>query len=427
MRKFIVHPSSLKGSLTVPPSKSQTMRAILFGAFGKGITEIHHYLHSPDTLAMLNACNLLGAKIQITPEVLYIEGINGQFNSAEDVINAGNSGIILRFITAIAALGTHHIVLTGDYSIRNRRPMNELLNGLIQLQVEAISTRNNGFAPIIIRGPLKPGNVEIKGEDSQPVSALLIAAAFAQGPIEIKVNKPGEIPWVNLTLSWLSRLGISFINKDFSYFSLQGRSQYLGFSYNVPGDLSSALFPVAAALVTGSELYLKNIDMHDLQGDKEVIHILRKMGAKIDIDEVRQTLMVKRSQLQGITIDANNFIDAVPILAVVASFAEGETKIINSTVAKQKECDRLKCIAAELNKMNGKVLETTDGLLIHGSSLKGASLDSHEDHRMAMSLTVASLGAKGNSMISGVDCIAKTFPHFDLALQSLGAQLEVVT
>lgn len=426
MSRYRIKKSSIHGKISVPPSKSHTLRSILFGALGCGKSVIHNYLNSSDTQSMIEACRLLGASIQSTPTTLKIEGTKGKIHYTEDVINAGNSGIVLRFCAAIGSLSSHPIVITGDESIRHQRPMKPLLEGLRQLGVSATSMRGDDYAPIILQGPMKPGKALIDGMDSQPVSALLIAAAFAEGPIEIDVKNAGEKPWVALTLQWFDYLGISYKHQHFENYQLKGNSRYEGFNYTVPGDFSSAAFPIAAALITQSNLTVHNIDMNDSQGDKELIAVFKKMGAEIEIDDSRKRLYVKtKGKLSGITVDINNFVDAITILAVVACYAEGETLIQNAAVARQKECNRIQGIAAELSKMGADIMETEDGLRIRGSPLKGAALESYNDHRMAMSLSVAALGAEGETTIGPIECVSKTFPSFREDFNLLGATIEI--
>lgn len=426
MAHYRVQRSSLKGKITIPPSKSQTLRAILLAAMAQGKSTIHHPLNSPDTRAMITACRLLGAEINDHQTYLEIKGVNGLIKHAEDVIQAGNSGIVLRFISAVAALSHQPIVITGDYSIRHSRPMLPLLKGLHQLGASAISTRGDGFAPIVVQGPLKSGKAIIGGEDSQPVSALLIASVFGSGPIEIEVQNPGEKPWVDLTLDWLDRLGVKCERRNYEYYRLSGQGKYKGFEYTVPGDWSSAAFPLAAALITDSELTVRNVDFNDKQGDKELLNVFRKMGAKLEINSEKCLLHVcEGSFLKGIDIDINDFVDALPILATVACFAKGETRIRNAAVAAKKECNRIQCIAAELSKMNARITVHNDGLSIMGSELKGAQVLSHDDHRMAMSLAVAGMGAKGMTEVQNVDCVEKTFPSFVDSFLHLGTDIEV--
>jgi len=190
---YRINASFLNGHITIPPSKSHTLRAILFASLAKGESTIYNYLHSPDTTVMINACRQLGAEIDIDVNKLHIVGTAGKPQLPANVIDAGNSGQVLRFISAIAALIPGYTILTGDHSIRTNRPIQPLLDGLQKLNVFAVSTKDDGYAPVIIKGPLQPGKTFLHGEDSQPVSGLLIAAAFSQGPTFIQVKRHGLI------------------------------------------------------------------------------------------------------------------------------------------------------------------------------------------------------------------------------------------
>ncbi len=188
------------------------------------------------------------------------------------------------------------------------------------------------------------------------------------------------------------------------------------------GDFSSASYPIAAAIVTGSELTLHNLDMSDVQGDKKLIDLLVQMGANILIE--KNTLIIKKAtSLHGRKIDINNFIDMITILPVIASFAEGKTEICNGAIARTKESDRISAITAELRKMGAIIEEKEDGMIITPSVLSGAKLESHADHRMALALSVAALAAEGESEIDGVSCIDKTYPTFQRDFQALGASI----
>lgn len=420
---YIVNKSCLSGTIAIPPSKSQTLRAILFGLLGNGKTVVYHYLHSPDTNAMVDACRLLGAQVNVSHDKIEIQGLNGKIQGAENVIDAGNSGLVLRFISAVATLSSQPIVITGDHSIRSNRPMQPFLDAVLQLGVSAVATRENGYAPIIIQGKIQPGKVRIYGEDSQPVSSLLIATAFAPGPSEIEVINPGEKPWVALTLSWLERLGIACKQSQYTRYQVCGHASYSGFEYTVPGDLSSVAFPIAAAVVTQSAITVQNVDLSDQQGDKQFITVLQAMGAQIEIDPATKQLHVKKGTraLAGLSLDINDYIDSIAILAVIGCFAEGEMQLKNAAIARKKECDRIHCLAAELKKMGADITELEDGLIIRHSKLKGAHLCSHHDHRLAMALSVAALAADGESKIDGIECVAKTYPGFADHFIRLGA------
>lgn len=421
-------PSGVSGTITPPTSKSHTLRAILFASLAKGQSIIRQPLLSPDTHAMIVACRQLGAQITWQSfDTLQIEGVAGQPQVPAEALNAGNSGQVLRFVSAVAALTSGQVVMTGDKSICTQRPMTPLLSALTQLGVSCIS--HDGYAPITLHGPLQSGHATLSGEDSQPVSALLIAAAFLEGETTLTVMNPGEIPWVALTLDWFDRMGIAYIQEQhYTHYHISGNASVMGFHYRVPGDFSSLAYPLVAALLTGSALCIENVDMTDAQGDKAVIGILVEMGAPIVIDEVLHCLWVHRliSPLQGRVIDVNPFIDAVTLLAVVGCYATGTTYLTNAAIARHKECNRLWCITQELKKMGAKITETEDGLCIEHSPLHGSfTLQSYQDHRMVLSLTVAALAAVGSSKIHDVTCVFKSYPDFLKQMQTIGAEISV--
>lgn len=425
---LIVHPSSISGIMVIPTSKSQTLRAILLGSLSTGVSHIEKILDSPDTHAMIQACRSLGAKITREDHVLTIHGVGGVVGGVEDVIDAGNSGLVLRFLCGIAALGRLPIVITGDYSIRHNRFMGDLLHGLRQWGVSAESTRDDDHAPVIIKGPISAYNTQIEGRDSQPVSALLFTAAFSEGTHEIIVNDPGEIPWVDLTLDWLDRLGVSYINESYRKYIVNGKKTIEGFRYRVPGDLSSCSFPVAAALVTKATMTIENVDWRDKQGDKRLFEVLQKMGADITVDSEAKRLVVRGGvPLKGMKIDVNDFIDAIVILGVIGCFAEGETIIYNGGVARQKECDRISAVVMELQKMGADIEEKSDGFVVRKSTLHSAKVWSHHDHRIAMALAIAGMGAHGETIVQEVSCITKTYPTFVEDFILAGAKLETVS
>lgn len=427
---YLIKKSQLNGSLTIPSSKSQTMRAILFASLAKGTSIIENCLPSQDTNAMISACQQFGALINTENNLCKIIGVDGKLNPISDVVNVNNSGIVLRFITALSAHLPTYTVITGDHSIRHQRPMHDLLSGLEQLGVKAESTCNNGFAPIIVKGPIQPGQTILQGLDSQPVSALLIATAFTKGSTTIKVSNPGEIPWVELTLNWLDRLGINYTkpHNNFNEYLIKGSASINGYNYQVPGDLSTLAFPVAAALITNSELTISNVDLDDPQGDKKIIEVFIKMGAKISYEKSKKRLIVEKSgKLQAIKIDINDFIDSLPILAVVACFAEGTTTLTNALVARSKECDRIHCMANELVKLGAKVTETQDSLIIEGGNqLHFGEINSYGDHRMAMALSVAGMGINDGCIVKNSECISKTYPQFASDFLKIGANLNAI-
>lgn len=418
-----VSQSVLTGTMTIPASKSQTLRSILFASLASGVSRIKNPLDSPDTYAMIQACIQIGAQINAFDNELEIIGVNGQPKTPDDIIDAGNSGQVLRFIGAIAGLNHGYTVITGDHSIRYNRPVAPLLSGLQQLGCVAISTKQDGKAPIVIKGPMRGGRIEIEGQDSQPVSGLIIASAFAPLPITIHVLHSGEHEWVALTLSWLSRLGIPYQAHGFHDYQLLGKARYSGFSYQVPADFSSAAFPIIAACVTHSRIVIHHLDRDDPQGDKQLIDILIANGLNITWNGGHMIIDARDFNIPGMHINMNPIIDALPILAVLACFAQSESILFGAEIARHKESDRLKAITMELRKMGAIIEELPDGLKISPSMLKGSEVTSHSDHRIAMALAVAGLGALGQTKIIDIQCIHKSFPGFVKAFQDLGANI----
>jgi 3-phosphoshikimate 1-carboxyvinyltransferase len=260
--------------------------------------------------------------------------------------------------------------------------------------------------------------VEISGLDSQPVSGILIATSFLKDPSEIFVKNPHEQPWIDLTLDWLNRFGISIRHQNYRHYVVPGGLKIQSFSTTIPGDFSTAAFPIVASMITGKSLVLTHLPYDDSQGDKELISLLREKGALIDWEGDRIT--VHGGLFEGGTIDVNPFIDAVPILATLACFGKSPTTLVNAFPARFKESDRLAAIQEELSKMGARIESTKDTLTIYPSTLQGATLYSHRDHRIAMALCIAALKGKGSSEIHETGCISKSYPQFQKDLQELG-------
>ncbi len=372
---------------------------------GVGVTLIRDPLDSPDVRAMVKALRGFGVTIEESEEWIRIEGVCGKLSASQAPIDAGNSGQILRFVGALAALLPEKTVITGDQSIRERRPVEPLLSALRQLGAKA-------EAPMSVQGPIRAGFAELLGEDSQPVSALLIATSFLKGTTQLEVKNPGERPWIDLTLAWLERLGGVVTHEAYRFYTIEGPLLYKGFEVTIPGDFSTAAFPAAAALITGSTVTLENLDPFDSQGDKKLFEVFERMGAQLEYDVRAKSVTLFPSKLKGVRVDVNEMIDALPILAVVGCFASGKTEIVGGKIARKKESDRIAAIACELRKMGAILEEREDGLLITSSPLHSARLSSHSDHRIAMALAVAAKGATGTTWIEGAECVKKSYPRF---------------
>ncbi|NGX27856.1 MAG: 3-phosphoshikimate 1-carboxyvinyltransferase [Candidatus Anoxychlamydiales bacterium] len=426
MKSYFVKKSTLKGEIVSPSSKSQTMRAILFASIASGQSKIKNFLKTDDILAFIDGCKKFGAKIKVKKNNLEILGTNKKIKLKKNVIlDVKNSGIALRFLTAIYALGDKNILVTGDESICSMRSMKPLITSLNELGAKITSKKMQGFAPLDIKGPFKGGSIKIDAKDSQHISSLLIAASLLKDPMKIEAINPKEKPWVALTLEWLDKLNIKYENYNFEKYVLYPAKKIAAFEYLVPTDFSTILFPIVASLITKSEISIKDVVFDVFQKDQKTIEIFQKLGAKIEIDKVKQEIRVKKSHLQGnLDLDVDDFIDSVPILAVFGCFNDGKIVLKNAQNAKTKESNRLSTITVELKKMGAKIKETKDGLEIEKSILKPAIVNSHKDHRIALSLVIASLGTDGTPcVIEDIDCISKTYPNFKKDFQTLKAKV----
>ncbi len=414
---------NLRGSVKVPPNKSHSFRALIMASLAEGTSRIIAPAVSTDWMLGAEALEMFGAKIEPKANAVWeITGTGGKLTTPDDVIRCGNSGIILRFFAALAACCEGYSVLTGDESLRHIRLCRPLIDALNALGAWAIATKGDGHAPLVVRGRLKGGRAEIDGMDSQPVSALLIAGSLAEAPTDLAVRRPGEKPWIGVTLSWLDRCGVEYSNEDFRRYRIRGNSRWGAFETRIPLDWSAALYAVVAAVVTpDSEVRIPGMDFRDPQGDKAVVNVLREMGADIEVTD--RHLVARSSTLTGRTIDCNDFVDQLPLLAVVGACAGGETVLTNAEVCRHKECDRIALTRESLAAMGADIEERPDGLVIRQSRLRGARLASHGDHRMVMTLSVAALLAEGDTRISNIECIKKTFPAFIEQMRGIGCDM----
>ena len=400
--------SRLSGRISLPPSKSHTMRSLILAAQASGKSRLLNPLPSPDTKNMIKALQCLGVPIK---EADHLE-VHGGLKHEPVKIDVGNSGLVYRFITAMAALGDQEVQVTGDHSIRTRRTIKPLLSAIEQLGGKA--KVENGV--VTVQGPIRAGHATLDGSASQPISALLMTAPFLEGETTLTVENPGEKPWIDLTLHWLKKMNVTVEHKGYSEYRISGGHKPKPFEITIPSDWSAATFPIVAALITNSPLQIDGLDLDDAQGDKKIIEWLAP--------HIQGNLFVRPGPISGGTIDVNDCIDSLPILAVLGCFAQSPLHLVNAKIARQKESDRLHAITVELRKMGGIVLEFEDSLTIYPSKLHGASLESHADHRIAMALAVAAMGASGASEIKGASCIEKSFPNFVEAFQGVGAHIE---
>ncbi len=356
--------------MNLPPSKSHTMRALLFEHLANKQCIVSNMLDAPEV-------NAFRATLQNWNQTFYID--------------VKNSGLALHLLIALASLSNEKRVITGDFSICNLRPIAPLIEALQMAGAKIRYLEKPGFAPIEIQGPIHASNVSLSGTNSQHVSALLIAFSQIEGNSTIEVLHPKETPYVQMTLDWLFGFKAHIKNENFTHFKVEGSLKIPSFAYQVPPDFSSLAFIVAANQILGLEQDFSHLNFQDSQPDKAIFDLLNKKECSIESSP-----------------------DLLPILMVLAVYGLGPTSIFNIHVARQKESDRPFAMQQELAKMGAKIkidLEK-DAVFIEPTPLKGAHLEGHQDHRIVMSLSVAALKAAGETLIDGVACVAKTFPNF---------------
>lgn len=427
--KAKAEPSTLQGSLTAPPSKSYTHRAVILASLCNGVSAVTNPLLSGDTMATVDACRALGVEVS-KDENLVIEG-GLPLNVPDDVIDVENSGTTLRLITSIAALTSKgYSVLTGDESVR-RRPMQPLLDALHTIGVRCWSSRLNGSAPIIVEGGgIHGGPVTVSGEiSSQFISSLLIASPLAHHETLLRIEgRCVSRPYVDATLKVIEHFGGRVIEEDTGIFRIPSQQKYSSKSFRVPGDFSSASFILAGGAITEGEVSVDGLNFNLPQGDAAVVDILKSMGADVSVDLNRGRVTVRGvGSLSGGEFDLLDTPDLLPIVAVLACRSEEEVLIRGVKHARFKETDRVSVLAEELPKLGVSVEELEDGLRVVGAkSLKRCVLDAHGDHRMAMAFSIAGLASEEGCLVDGFESVDVSYPGFKEDIHLLGGRLEVV-
>jgi 3-phosphoshikimate 1-carboxyvinyltransferase len=423
--KLVVRKSRLKGKVTMPASKSHTIRAVAIASLAAGQSIIRKPLISADTQAAVDCYRALGAEIDTSDTTLWkVIGTGGEIKAPPETIDVGNSGTTLRIAMGSAALANsgQTVTLTGDEQIQSR-PVAPLMDALTDLGAKCTSLKNNEKAPVEITGQLAGGKTAIAASTSQYLSSLLLCTPLATNDSEIDVTLLNEPGYVQMTLDWLDRQGIQYQNDNMRQFKIKGRQTYKSFDTTIPADFSSATFFLCAAALVADEVTLLGLDFHDSQPDKAVVDYLKAMGADINIGPASVT--VRATALKGIEIDMNRTPDALPALAVVAVFAEGTTRLVNVPQARAKETDRIKSMAEELRKMTVDVEELPDGLIIRPGRPKAAELDGRSDHRIVMALALAGLLLERQCTIDTAEAISVTFPDYVELMRSIGADMEI--
>ncbi len=421
---------NIRGKIKMPTSKLHSFRALILSSIADGISFIRNPKLSGDWHEAVKAMRMFGAEIEeVKSQVFKVKGVAGKLKVPNDVINVGNSGTMLFFISGVAAACQGWSIITGDESIRTLRKVSKnLFEPFKELGIEIISTKGDGMAPLVIKGKVNGGVAHMDGVGCQPVFSVLIASAFSKKPVEIFVRNPGEKAYIDLLLFWFNKVGLKFKNINHEYYIFPGNQLPKAFDAKMPFEWSAPGYPLLAAIITeNSEIKVKGMDLKDPYGDKQVIYILKNMGADLTIEE--NCLTARSSKLQGMEIDMNQLPDQVSTIAVAACFAKGETVIKNALTARWKECDRIAAVCTELKKMGAKITEKEDGLIIRQDGtwkLKGTDINGYYDHRMVMAFAVAGLACDGETIISDAQMVEKSFDSYIPEMIKAGADYQLI-
>ncbi len=420
----------LNGQIKVPGSKSITNRALLLAALADGESRLLGGLESDDTVVMRAALGRLGITVETEPseggEVVWrVAGRGGQFEIPDQVLDCGNSGTTVRFLTAALTLAPGAIVVDGNARMRER-PIADLVTALRALGAELSLEGLADCPPVRVHGGgLRGGAALIDGSrSSQYVSAVLQAAPYAATDIQLDF-KDGVIvsrPYIDLTLEVMQAFGAEVAWRGAAadeHLVVKAGRTYRAREYRIEPDASSAAYPFCAAAIAGGRVSVSGIPEHSLQSDFKILDLLTRMGCRVERKGDRVTVIGSATRLRSLgEIDMNECPDAVLAYAVVALFADGPTTIKNVANLRIKETDRLAALASELHKLGAGTETGRDWLRIQPAPLRGAEIETYDDHRMAMSLSLAGLRVP-DVVILDPGCVSKTWPDFFEAFASL--------
>lgn len=417
--------TNLRGELSVPGDKSISHRAVMFGSLAEGTTKITHFLQGADCLSTISCFRKMGIEIENTDKEILVhgKGLHG-LSAPSDILDVGNSGTTTRLISGILAGQNFVSELNGDASIQSR-PMKRIITPLQTMGADIVSIKGNGCAPLRISGKkLNATHYNSPVASAQVKSCVLLAGMYANDITS--VTEP--VLSRNHTEIMLNHFGADITSQGTTA-SIKPEPFLEAREIHVPGDISSAAYFIAAGLLTpGSEILLRNVGINPTRDG--MLRVCRAMGADITLlnknhdGEPTADLLIRTSSLHGTTVEGEiipTLIDEIPMIAVMAAFADGTTIIKDAAELKVKESDRIAVMVDNLKRMGADIEGTGDGMIIHGGKqLHGAVIDSHLDHRIAMSFAVAGTICEGSLEIKGGECVNISYPNFYQDLYSLG-------
>lgn len=421
--KIEVLNTKLEGKVKIPPSKSMAHRGIICASLSSGVSVVDNIDYSDDINATIDAMVSLGAVIDKNEDKLTITGAfhkDAKRNAARTV-DCNESGSTLRFLVPISLLFDGMTKFIGRGNL-GKRPLDTYYNIFKEqgIKYNAVDNELN----LMVKGRIKAGEFVLPGNiSSQFITGLLFTLPLLEGDSKIIISTELESKgYIDLTLSCMKDFGIDIENRDYREFIIKGGQSYNSRNYRVEGDYSQGAFYLSANAL-GSKIELLDLREDSLQGDKEAIDILERMGAKF---EFKDSITIKENcKLNSTLIDASQCPDIIPVISLVAALSEGRTEIINAGRLRIKECDRLKAVSTELKRLGAKIIEKEEGLIIDGvEELEGGiEVWSWKDHRIAMTLAIAATRCKNPIIIKDYECVAKSYPSFFEDYKMLGGKV----
>lgn len=412
----------LTGEIIPPPDKSITHRALMVGAISRKGLRIKNPLISGDTLSTVDCLRKLGKSLTMNPKEIIIKP--GELKEPRDILYCGNSGTTARLLSGLLSGQKFFSVIDGDDSLK-RRPMKRVVEPLRRMGAIIFGRENDSFLPISIKGNELHGHeFELSVPSAQVKSAVILAALLAEGKTTIK-EKIKSRDHLERMLEWF---GVN-LEVQGNIITVDGSSQIEGGEITVPGDISSASFLIGAAvLVPGSHIVVREVGYNPTRTG--FIRVLQRMGAKISVLKIKEQakeevadLEIKSSSLKATEVtkeEIPSLVDEIPLIALLATQAEGVTRITGASELRHKESDRIKAMCENLKKMGAKIEELRDGIIIEGPTLlRGNQVDSFGDHRIAMTFAVASLISQGETWIEGFNSVQISYPEFIRDLSTL--------
>ena len=410
----------LSAVVTVPGSKSITNRALLIGAMAEGRSAIENVLFSDDTIQMLNALKRLGFQFAIEEgeRRVGVSGLGGQIPSSGAELNVGGAGTAMRFLIPFLTLGRGKFRVDGNHRMRER-PIGPLLDAMQRLGASVYSERDNRCPPVIAdsKTPFAGGTTRIDARtSSQFVSAMLMPAPLWREGLRLQVSGEAARPFIEMTLRMMEAWGVKW-NVEADTISIPGGQAYRARRFTVEPDASSASYFAAGAALCGGTVTVPGLSSNSVQGDTALLSVLQQMGARVkwNTDSVEVT---GAGQLRGVDVAMNAMPDMVATLAAIAPFASSPTRIRKVEFIRHHESDRIRSICAELRRLGASVTDLEDGLEIRPSRLHPASVETYDDHRIAMAFSIVGLKIPGVK-IQNPGCVSKTFPNFFETLAAL--------